>query len=80
MENAQLTIADLASVHQLLTAAASRSAFKGIEEMKAASDIHDKLTRFLVAAQQAQQAQQQAEQAQQPVPSEQTQTQGDENA
>ncbi len=70
MENAQqLTIADLASMHQLLEAAASRSAFKGIAELKAVSDLHDKLTQFLVAAQQAAQAQQQ-----------QTQTQGETNA
>jgi hypothetical protein len=70
MENAQqLTIADLASMHQLLEAAASRSAFKGIVELKAVSDLHDKLTQFLVAAQQAAQAQQ-----------EQTQTQGETNA
>ena len=77
MENAQLTLADLASIHQLLSAAASRSAFKGIEEMKSVSDIHEKLTRFLVAAQQAQQ---QAEQVQQPAEPEQPQTQGDQNA
>ena len=67
MENAQqLTIADLASMHQLLEAAASRSAFKGIQELKAVTDLHDKLTQFLIAAQQAAQ--------------EQTQTQGETNA
>lgn len=70
MENAQqLTIADLASMHQLLEAAASRSAFKGIPELKAVSDLHNKLTQFLVVAQQAAQEQQ-----------EQTQTQGETNA
>jgi hypothetical protein len=65
MENAQLTVADLASIHQLLEAAASRSAFKGIAELRAVSEIHEKLTGFLAAAQAAQQ---------------QTQTQGETNA
>ena len=69
MENAQLTIADLASIHTLIDAACTRGAFKA-PEMSRVGEIYDKLTRFLDAA--AQQAQEQAEQAQPP--------QGDTNA
>jgi len=69
MENAQLTIADLASIHTLIDAACTRGAFKA-PEMSRVGEIYDKLTRFLDAARQ--QAQEQAEQAQPP--------QGDTNA
>ena len=69
MENAQLTIADLASIHTLIDAACTRGAFKA-PEMSRVGEIYDKLTRFLEAAKQ--QAQEQAEQAQPP--------QGDTNA
>ena len=69
MENAQLTIADLASIHTLIDAACTRGAFKA-PEMSRVGEIYDKLTRFLEAAKQ--QAQEQAEQAEQ--------TQGDTNA
>jgi hypothetical protein len=69
MENAQLTIADLASIHTLIDAACTRGAFKA-PEMSQVGEIYDKLTRFLEAARQ--QAQEQAEQAQPP--------QGDTNA
>ena len=68
MENAQLTIADLASIHTLIDAACTRGAFKA-PEMSQVGEIYDKLTRFLEAARQ--QAQEQAEQAQ---------PQGDQNA
>jgi hypothetical protein len=60
MENAQLTIADLASIHTLIDAACTRGAFKA-PEMSKVGEIYDKLTRFLEAA--TQQAQEQAEQA-----------------
>ena len=60
MENAQLTIADLASLHTLIDAACTRGAFKA-PEMSKVGEIYDKLSRFLDAA--AQQAQEQAEQA-----------------
>jgi len=60
MENAQLTIADLASLHSLIDAACSRGAFKA-SEMSQAGVIYDKLSRFLDAA--TQQAQVQADQA-----------------
>ena len=69
MENAQLTIADLASIHTLIDAACTRGAFKA-PEMSRVGEIYDKLTRFLEVAKQ--QAQDQAEQAQPP--------QGDTNA
>ena len=69
MENAQLTIADLASLHTLINAACTRGAFKA-PEMSRVGEIYDKLTRFLEAAKQ--QAQEQAEQANPP--------QGDTNA
>lgn len=60
MENAQLTIADLASLHTLIDAACTRGAFKA-PEMSRVGEIYDKLSRFLDAA--AKQAQEQAEQA-----------------
>ena len=60
MENAQLTIADLASLHTLIDAACTRGAFKA-PEMSRVGEIYDKLTRFLDAA--AQQTQEQTEQA-----------------
>jgi hypothetical protein len=69
MENAQLTLADLASIHTLIDAACTRGAFKA-PEMSRVGEIYDKLTRFLETA--TQQAQEQAEQAQPP--------QGDTNA
>ena len=68
MENAQLTIADLASLHSLIDAACTRGAFKAAE-MRAVGETYDKLTRSLEASNQ--QAQAQAEQAQ---------PQGDQNA
>lgn len=69
MENAQLTIADLASLKQIIDAACTRGAFRATE-MKAIGDTYDKLSAFLdtvVAQQQAQTA-------------EQAQPQGDQNA
>jgi hypothetical protein len=69
MENAQLTIADLASIHTLIDAACTRGAFKA-PEMSRVGEIYDKLTQFLETA--TQQAQEQAEQANPP--------QGDTNA
>jgi type II secretory pathway component PulF len=60
MENAQLTLADLASIHTLIDAACTRGAFKA-PEMSRVGEIYDKLSRFLEAA--AQQAQEQTEQA-----------------
>ena len=63
MENAQLTIADLASLKQLVDAACTRGAFKAAE-MKGVGEIYDKLSAFLdaVVAQEAEQAQPQGDQ------------------
>ena len=60
MENAQLTIADLASLKQIIDAACTRGAFKA-PEMSRVGEIYDKLSRFLDAA--TKQAQAQTEQA-----------------
>ncbi len=60
MENAQLTLADLASLHTLIDAACTRGAFKA-PEMSRVGEIYDKLTRFLDTA--MQQSQEQTEQA-----------------
>jgi hypothetical protein len=60
MENAQLTIADLANLKQLIDAACTRGAFKAAE-MKSVGDVYEKLSAFLdnvVAQQQAQEAEQ----------------------
>jgi hypothetical protein len=48
MENAQLTIADLASIHSIIDAACTRGAFKAAE-MKQVGEIYEKLTTFLQA-------------------------------
>ena len=69
MENAQLTIADLASLKQIIDAACTRGAFRAAE-MKSVGDVYDKLSAFLdtvVAQHKAQEA-------------EQAQPQGDQNA
>ena len=50
MDNSQLTIADLASLHSMLEAAASRGAFKA-SEMTQVGQVYDKLTAFLVSMQ-----------------------------
>jgi hypothetical protein len=54
MENAQLTLTDLASIHQLIDTAASRGAFRAAE-MQQVGEIYNKLTAFLsaVASQQS---------------------------
>jgi hypothetical protein len=67
----QLTIADLASIHQLIDAACTRGAFKA-SEMRAVGETYDKLTRFLEAVKQ--QADEQAQQSEAQPP------QGEENA
>ena len=63
----QLTIADLASLKQIVDAACTRGAFKAAE-MRAVGETYDKLAAFLDATQQAAQA------------AEQAQPQGDQNA
>ena len=66
MENAQLTIADLASLHALIDAACTRGAFRAAE-MTSVGETYDKLSRFLEASKQQDQA-------------DQAETQGDTNA
>ena len=66
MENAQLTIADLASLHALVDAACTRGAFRAAE-MTRVGETYDKLSRFLEASKQQDQA-------------DQAETQGDTNA
>jgi hypothetical protein len=70
MENAQLTIADLASLKQIIDAACTRGAFRAAE-MKSVGDVYEKLSAFLDVVV-AQQKAQEAEQAEPP--------QGEENA
>jgi hypothetical protein len=67
----QLTIADLASIHQLIDAACTRGAFRA-SEMRAVGETYEKLTRFLEAVKQ--QAEEQAQQSEAQLP------QGEENA
>ena len=57
MENAQLTIADLASIHALIDAACTRGAFRAAE-MTRVGETYDKLSRFLEASKQQDQADQ----------------------
>jgi hypothetical protein len=56
MENASLTLADMASLKNLIEAATERGAFRAAE-MSSVGSIYDKLNAFLVATQ-AQLAQQ----------------------
>ena len=51
MENTQLTIADLASLHALIDAACTRGAFRAAE-MTRVGETYDKLSRFLEASKQ----------------------------
>jgi hypothetical protein len=69
MENTQLTLADLASLKQIIDAACTRGAFKAAE-MKSVGEVYDKLSAFLDAVV----AQQKAQDEEQAPP------QGDQNA
>lgn len=51
--NSQLTLADLASIHNIIDAATQRGAFKA-NELTAVGAVYDKLSAFLKATQQAQ--------------------------
>ena len=60
MENAQLTIADLASLKNVIDAACARGAFRATE-MKSVGEVYEKLSAFLdavVAQQKAQEEEQ----------------------
>jgi hypothetical protein len=72
MENSQLTLADLASLKQIIDAACTRGAFKAAE-MKSVGAVYDKLSVFLDAVVAQQKAQEDEGQAQAP-------SQGDQNA
>lgn len=61
MENSQLTIADLASIHNIIDAACSRGAFKAAE-MKQVGYLYEKLTVFLQSVKDQAEAQAAAEQ------------------
>ena len=50
MENAQLTIADLASLKQIIDAACTRGAFKA-SEMKQVGELYEKLGLFIESVQ-----------------------------
>jgi hypothetical protein len=50
MENIQLTLADLASIKNLIEAAIERGAYKAAE-LSTVGGIYDKLTAFLIASQ-----------------------------
>ena len=50
MENTQLTIADLASIHSIIEAASQRGAFRA-NELTQVGAVYDKLSAFLQAAQ-----------------------------
>jgi hypothetical protein len=72
MENVQLTIADLASIRNVIDAACSRGAFKAAE-MAQVGEVYNKLTTFLEAVDAAQAAEKaEAEAA--------AQSQGEQNA
>ena len=49
MENTQLTLADLASIHSIIEAATTRGTFRA-NELTPVGAIYDKLTAFLQAA------------------------------
>ena len=74
MENNQLTIADLASLHNMLDTACTRGAFKA-GEMTQVGQVYDKLSAFLKSIQDAAKAQAEAGQPAQP-----TQPAGEQNA
>jgi hypothetical protein len=66
MENTQLTIADLASIHSIIEAASQRGAFRA-NELSQVGAVYDKLSAFLQAAQaQVAAAEEQQDQAQPP--------------
>jgi hypothetical protein len=73
MENSQLTIADLASIHSMLDAACSRGAFKAAE-MAQVGQVYNKLSAFLETLRKNSEAENQAASQEPQAP------QGDQNA
>ena len=60
MENASLTLADMASLKNLIEAATARGAFRA-NEVKQVGELHEKLTKFLEAVVEQAKAQQEAD-------------------
>ena len=75
MENNQLTLTDLANIHQLIDLASSRGAFRAAE-MQQVGEIYNKLTVFLSAVATQQSAPAPIEES----PESTTEPQGDQNA
>jgi len=73
MENTQLTLADLASIQNIIEAASTRGAFRA-NELAQVGAIYDKLSAFLTVAQS------QADAAQAGTEPETPQAQGEQNA
>ena len=75
-ESTQFTIADLAGIRNIIDLACQRGAFRG-EEMKDVGLIFERLTNFIVQAQEAAEAQAQAPDADQEPTEPATPTQGE---
>jgi len=73
-DSTQFTIADLAGIRGIIDLACQRGAFRG-EEMKDVGLIYERLTNFIVQAQQAAEAQAQAPDSESDEPA--TPTQGE---
>lgn len=56
MDNNQITVQDLVSIHRIIDTACSRGAFKG-SEMKQVGDVYDRLSLFLEGIKNSAQAQ-----------------------
>jgi len=75
-ESTQFTIADLAGIRNIIDLACQRGAFRG-EEMKDVGLIFERLTNFIISAQEAAEAQAQAPDAEQEPTEPATPTQGE---
>ena len=75
-ESTQFTIADLAGIRNIIDLACQRGAFRG-EEMKDVGLIFERLTNFIISAQEAAEAQAQAPDAEQEPTEPATSTQGE---
>ena len=75
-ESTQFTIADLAGIRNIIDLACQRGAFRG-EEMKDVGLIFERLTNFIISAQEAAEAQAQAPDAEQKPTEPATPTQGE---
>ena len=75
-ESTQFTIADLAGIRNIIDLACQRGAFRG-EEMKDVGLVFERLTNFIVQAQQAAEAQAQTQPADEEPAEPATPTQGE---